>query len=203
MANRSRRSSPSPARSSTLSSDRSDHRDARQTVLHTGLLLGFAIILLVALSACSFRPLYGQSGNSQQVSQSLSQIAVSAPGSKLGRQVEFKLLDLFSVSGNNPQNPIYQLTLQPKVTESNVAVRQDADVTRKNLLLRTYFDLKNVETGKTVFSSRSQARASYNRLGSEYANLVAAQDAQDRAAAVVADDIKLQLAVFFNGQKTP
>lgn len=166
-------------------------------------MAGAIAVATTGLTGCGFQPLYAQPENGAGIAAALAQIDVVSSGGDIGRDVKFSVLDVLTESGNAPANPAYRLLLEPRASETNVAVQQDADVTRKNLLLRTRFRLVDLATGNEVLRSRSVARASYNRVESEFANLTAAQDARRRSAEVVAEDIARQLAVFFTSRAEP
>jgi LPS-assembly lipoprotein len=153
------------------------------------------------LGGCGFRPLYGDHGAaSGSVANQLADIDVISPETEVGRALKYNLLDSMGVNGNAPVSPLYRLTLSPSSYTQDVAVQQDATVTRANFVLVVPFALVSTETNKTVFRSTARARSSYNRVESEFANLSASQDAAKRVAETVADDIKLQVSVFFDRQ---
>ena len=89
------------------------------------------------------------------------------------------------------------VTLSPSTYEEDVAIQQDASVTRKNIVLLVGFKLRRYGEDKPLLSSIARSRTSYNRVDSEFANIVASQDGLQRSAKMVADDIKLQLGVYF------
>jgi LPS-assembly lipoprotein len=157
---------------------------------------------VLPLAACGFHPLYGDQGVSAgtTVVAGLSNIEVSAPDNSAGRAVKFDLLDAISPDGNQPVSPAYRLKLYPKSYSRNVAVQTDASVTRANFVLVVSYRLYAVDTGKLVHYGTSRSRSSYNRVDSEFANIAAADDAEKRTAAAVADDIKLQLSIYFDRQ---
>lgn len=195
MGKPSARSSWFPARSSTSWSE------ILRTPLHLALLLVLAAALM-PLGGCGFRPLYGDhgaAGGSGVVSQ-LSDIEVIAPETTIGRSLKYDLLDSMGVNGNAPVSPLYRLTLRPSSYTQDVAVQTDATVTRANYVLVVPFALVSTATNKTIFHSTARSRSSYNRVESEFANLSAAQDAAKRVAEAVADDIKLQISVYFDRQ---
>lgn len=193
MGKPSARSSWSLARSSTSWSE----------VLHRPLQL-FALLLLAGamlpLGACGFRPLYGDNGTTASTVNRLADVDVIAPETVLGRSLKYSLLDSLSSDGNSPTSATYKLTLSPSSYRQDVAIQQDAAVTRANFVLVVPFILTSVADGKTVFKSTARARSSYNRVDSEFANLSAAQDAEKRTAETVAKDIKQQISVFFDRQ---
>lgn len=172
-------------------------------VLHRPLQL-FALLLLAGamlpLGACGFRPLYGDNGTTASTVNRLADVDVIAPETVLGRSLKYSLLDSLSSDGNSPTSATYKLTLNPSSYRQDVAIQQDAAVTRANFVLVVPFILTSVADGKTVFKSTARARSSYNRVDSEFANLSAAQDAEKRTAETVAKDIKQQISVFFDRQ---
>jgi len=162
------------------------------------LKLVLALALVLPLAACGFRPLYGDNGATTSAAVSLATITVEAPETSIGRRLKYDVLDNFNNGGEQPLSPAYRLSLLPTSYSQNVAVQQDASVTRKNFVLVVPYVLISNETGKVVFRSTSRARSSYNRVDSEFANLSAAADAEKRTAETVADDIKTQVSVYFD-----
>ena len=166
-------------------------------------LLRTAFVLLIVASAlplggCGFRPLYGDRGTESTVNK-LADVDVSAPENEIGRLLKYGLLDRITETGYAPANATYKVVLSPTAYTEDVAVQQNAAVTRANFVLVVPFTLVGAD-GKTLFRSVARSRSSYNRVESEFANLTAAKDAHKRTAEAVADDIKLQLSVFFDRQ---
>lgn len=191
MGKRSARSSWFRARSSTLWSE-------RMHFLRTGFLL-LIVASALPLGGCGFRPLYGDRGAESTVNK-LADVDVSAPENDIGRLLKFSLLDRMTDTGYAPASAAYKLVLSPSAYTEDVAVQQNAAVTRANFVLVVPFTLVGATDGKTLFRSVARSRSSYNRVESEFANLTAAKDAQKRTSEAVADDIKLQLSVFFDRQ---
>lgn len=192
MENPSEKSSSCRARSSTSWSDR----------LGLGaqwLVLAFLLLTAPMIASCGFTPLYAER-DSASITADLSGLDVRAPDTKLGRELKFNLLDLLSSSGNPPSNPVYVVELAPTVYDEDLAIERDAEVTRRNLVMVVPFRLVDAATQKVVMRSTARSRSSYNRVDSEFANIVAAQDAESRIARAIADDIKLQLSIHFDRQ---
>lgn len=186
MEKRSARSLSFQARSST------SWRNARRAAAAL-LMLSFAL----PLGACGFTPLYAERNDGAVVAD-LAMLDVRAPDDRLGRALKYDLLDLLSNSGNPPASPTYLVELAPIVYNEDLAIEPDAEVTRKNLVMVVPFRLVDVSTKKTVLRSTARSRSSYNRVPSEFANIVAAQNAEDRIAKALAADIKLQLSIYFD-----
>lgn len=156
-----------------------------------------ALMIAAPLGACGFSPLYAERNN-YAVTNELAQLDVSAPDDELGREIKYSLLDVLSNSGNPPPNAPYLLEIAPILYSEDVAIERDADVTRKNLALLVPFRLVKADTKETLLRSTSRSRSSYNRVQSEYANIVAERDTRERVAKAAANDIKLQLSIYFD-----
>ena len=91
----------------------------------------------------------------------------------------------------------YSLTLISGLSIRDVAVQQDTSVTRKNLVISSTYLLQELASGEVLFESKATAIAAYNRVGSEFANIIAERDARERASTQVAEQIRTEIAVFF------
>tara|TARA_R110000824_G_scaffold118960_14_gene271916 strand:+ start:35852 stop:36394 length:543 start_codon:yes stop_codon:yes gene_type:complete len=166
------------------------------------LTRSFAFLVLIAsglaLSGCGFHPMYGSGSVGTSTINDLASITVNTPGTRVGRALKFDLLDTMNGRGEQPTSPAYVLQLNPTNYSQDLAIQQDASVTRSNYVLVVPFTLTSIETGKIVYRATSRGRSSYNKVESEFANLSAAEDAAERTAKSVAADIKTQLSVFFD-----
>jgi len=70
-------------------------------------------------------------------------------------------------------------------------------VTRFNLLLDADYTLYRLNDRKPLLKGRLRSVSSYNVVVSEYANLAAEQDAENRAARQLALDLVDRLASYF------
>jgi LPS-assembly lipoprotein len=175
-------------------------------MLRSGVIpLALCLILAMPLAGCGFTPLYGTgSANGQGVgtaASDLADITVSAPDSMTGRALKFDLLDQMNNGGNQPVSPLYILSIRPNNYSQNLAIQQNATVTRANFVLVVPFTLTSIATGKVIYHATARARSSYDRVESEFANLNAMNYAMEQTSKSVADDITLQLSVYFKTQK--
>ncbi|NIJ43306.1 LPS-assembly lipoprotein [Parvibaculum indicum] len=160
------------------------------------LLLGLA----PGLAACGFSPLYATRDG--DLGASLANVAVEAPDTRLGRDLKYTLIDNLRAAGTPAATPEYVVKLSPRTYEEDVAIQQDASVTRKNIVLLVSFTLARLDEDKPLYRSIARSRTSYNRVDSEFANIVASEDGLQRSTEMVAEDIKLQLGIYFDGHKT-
>lgn len=151
------------------------------------------------ISACGFQPLYGTRANAPGIVTELAAISVGAPSDPLNRTLRLLLEDQLRADGSVPV--LYQVTLSTRLSVRDVAIQQDTDVTRKNLVLTSKYRLLDIESGEELFNSQAIAIAAYNRVGSEFANIIAERDARERAASQAAVEIRAALAIFFQRRK--
>lgn len=173
----------------------------------TGLL---AIVGLAGLTAGCFQPMYGDrtvasavAPNLKERMQSVEVADIPTPsGSRLGRiSVHLRnslIFDMTGGSGGLP--PAYRLKVQLVATQQQVIV----DITSgrpdiQNYGLDAYYTLTEIATGQPVVSSQTFARVSYNIPGQQqrFAGDRGLYDAENRAAKVIAENIRNRLASYF------
>lgn len=150
------------------------------------------------MGACGFTPLYATPDQSDSVVSELAAISVQAPNDRVNRVLRIALED--KLRATSLAAPQYRVLLETRLSEANVAVQQDREVTRKNLRLRTSFALHDIETDELLFEAKSFGIVTFNRVASEFANIIAERDAEERVANQVAEDIHSKLAVYFERQ---
>jgi LPS-assembly lipoprotein len=64
--------------------------------------------------------------------------------------------------------------------------------------LQASFRLIDPKTKQVVFQGTSNARAPFERFESVYSNVRAREDAENRAARIIADDLKTRLAAYLS-----
>jgi LPS-assembly lipoprotein len=157
------------------------------------LLAGLGAVL----GACNFRPLYlVQSTTAAPVQAELAAIEIQGLAGRLGFLVRNALLDeLNPATAAVP--PRYTLFVQLYSRADALGIQLDNTVTRYNLLLSAAFQLRSKERNDLLYASQVQRVASFNVSREPYADLIASQEAERRAAQEVATDIRTLLAVQF------
>ncbi len=166
-------------------------------------------LALAGLTAGCFQPLYGSSSpnaGAPGIADKLSAVEVlpiNAPnGSRTARiGVEVRNDLISNLTGGGPAAATaYQLTITVSASTRQVIV--DINSARpeiQNYGLNASYSLKEVGTGKVLFNSQTFARVSYNIPGQEqrFAGDRGLRDAENRAAKVIADQIRDRLASYF------
>jgi LPS-assembly lipoprotein len=157
------------------------------------VLLGLA----AGLGACNFRPLYlAQGADDVPVQTELAAIEIRGLDGRLGYLLRDALLDeLNPATADMPSR--YVLYVRLRSSARALGIQLDSTITRYNLALTATFQLREKAADEVLVASTVRRVASYNVSREPYADLIAAQDAERRAAQEVAADIRTLLAVQF------
>lgn len=150
---------------------------------------------MLAVGGCGFHPLYGKQANPDVV-PSLADIKIDVIQDRVGQQLRNLLFSRLNPEGE-PTQPKYILEAKHRESQTSLAIQETQVATRASLNISVTYHLRDLATGKVLFTSYSHASASYDLLQSEYANLAAAQDAERRSLQVVADDMTRRLSFYF------
>ena len=180
-----------------------DESDAARRWVRNGVALGLAWLL-----AGCFQPLYGERAGTgdSPVRVALSSVDVKqipAPNGTPEARIAVELRNnlLFDIRGGHSPAPLaYSLAIRISSTRLSVIV----DVTSGRPDIENYgidatYTLTDIATNKSVVTGQAFARVSYDIPGSEqrFARVRALRDAENRAAGVIAEQIKSRLASYF------
>lgn len=150
-----------------------------------GITRRFALVGVLALSACGFTPVYGPGGIGEAWQNA---VIVQAPNDVIGFRLAGRLTDVLG----DPRNARYRLGVSPQVAPVPATITVDGDITRFNLTGNAAWVLQDA-TGAQVADGLVQTFTSYSATGSTVATQTAEADAQNRLAVALADLIVQQL----------
>jgi LPS-assembly lipoprotein len=166
------------------------------------------IACLGGLAAGCFQPLYGEHSltNSPAIGPALAgvdvaQIAAPSGSSEARVAVEVRNQLLFDLTGGAaPPPPTHRLAVRMSTTRLSVIV----DITSgrpdvEDYGLNVYYTLTEIKTGKPTVTGTTFARVSYDIPGQaqRFARARGLRDAENRAAKLIADNVKARLASYF------
>ena len=167
-----------------------------------------AVLALAGLNAACFQPLYATRSvnGGVPIGAALSQVQVEriaapngTPESRLALEIE-NALDFELHGGSGLNSPTHKLNVRMTTNRSSIITdvatgRVEAEITG----IDSSFTLIELATGKTVMNGRTFARVSSDYPGQQqrFARARARLDAEDRAAKVIAENIRTRLASFF------
>lgn len=150
----------------------------------------------LALAGCGFRPLYGETPAGTAAAAELGAIEVGVIADRPGQQLRSYLLERLNPTGR-PAEPHYRLVVNVAESREAYAVLADDTVSRYNLNVTASFLLLDAATQDVLLERASRATASYNVLDDQYATLSSEHIARERALESISDDIRTQLALYF------
>jgi LPS-assembly lipoprotein len=152
-------------------------------------------VAAAALAACTVQPVYapqyalGTTGKSA----SLTKVAIDPVYDRVAQVVRNKLM--FGLNGGpTVSDPVYRLRLVTSETEVPLGVSNIEAAPSYSITVAVTYELSKVGSSQILLRSTSRGSASYDRVNSAFANTRAKIDAENRAADVVADDIRLRIA---------
>lgn len=155
-----------------------------------------AAVLAILLSACGWTPLYAPTPYGLQTSAELGQITIPAPRNRLEQRIRNNLISMMS-PGGLPAYPAYRLEILPIVTTNQVLIQRDTDARRIQYRLNVRYRLFDVARDELLTKGTSFSVVSYNRVVSEFANVRAKLNAQEKTTRAVSEDIRTRLASYF------
>jgi LPS-assembly lipoprotein len=187
---------------------------ARVIKSRRSLVRGLSLVLALApmLAACGnsgFRPLYGATPSGAGLQERLAQLDVAAIPGRVGQRIRNELV--FQSSGGGELLPPTH-RLEVSITESvlTTLVTPLGDSAGQIYALQANFKLVDIKTKQVVLQGTSHGRAAFERFTNTstvpgqsgqwtYSNVRARDDAENRAARVVADDLKTRVAIYLSG----
>jgi LPS-assembly lipoprotein len=166
------------------------------------------VCALAATTAGCFQPLYGDQSitGGSAVSNALNAVDVLQIDAPTGTDdariaVEVRNDLLFGLQGGSGGgSPTHSLKI--RLTASHYPLIQDYQTARASSELyglNATYQLTDLRTGKVVINDTTSARVSYDIPGEQqrYARARGLRDAENRAAQVIADNVRTRIASFF------
>ena len=127
----------------------------------------------------------------------MAQVDVAPIPGRVGQRIRNELI-FQSTGGGDALPPSHRLEVA--ITESVTvdAGQVDGDVARARSMPAGHLQADLVKDKQVVFPGGSQGRAGFERFQSIYSNVRAREDAENRAARTVAEEIKRRLASYLS-----
>lgn len=155
----------------------------------------FALVGLLALSACGYQPLYATNDDGSSVSQKLAEVNVSQQSTRVGQLVRNEIVRSTRPVGTEAPDRYY-LKLQAKGDAETLIDTENTVRRRLAYNLTTRFQLVDASTQNVIFSGRAFSRVPYDRLDASFANVQARVNAEEQAAKQVGQEVRTRLAAF-------
>lgn len=168
-------------------------------------------VFLSLVSGCGFEPLYVEKKSSSDwyynsefdtgIKDEMASVKVELIQDRIGQLIRNDLLDKLTPKGE-AKNPKYILSVT-KIDKKEIdqALRNDITATRKKVIYKVFYVLKNTEH-KTLINGNSVAYLGYDILRDPYSTTFAQKKNEKNAARIIANDISLRLGAYFHSLQT-
>jgi LPS-assembly lipoprotein len=159
-----------------------------------------AVIMAATLAGCGssgFQPLYGPGLTGESVRGKLAGVDFAPIPGRVGQRIRNELVfDRSAVGEAAPSTKRVEI----KLTESLITTLADAkgDSAGQTYQVEAVYRIVDVASKKVETEGRSVARANFERFESIYSNVRGREDAENRAARIIASDVKTRVAVHLS-----
>lgn len=155
----------------------------------------------LALGGCDLHPLYGNRDKAgDAVFNDFARTKIDTIADRQGQLLRNALLDRLNYSGE-PERPTFELKIALSEHQTNILVRSDEIATAANLTSIADYELIDIASKRVLTSGRSTSINRFDILRSPYSTVVSTQDARQRAAQQIAEDIRTRLGIYFNSAR--
>jgi LPS-assembly lipoprotein len=155
---------------------------------------GAVSVSLAALTGCGWTPLYADRAAGPADAE-LAAIKVAPIPERIGQILALRLRQWLNPAGE-PSASRYLLRTLLQTTRLDFGILPLGLGTRARFDVAADFTLIDIATGATLFTTSSHSAESFDIVANYYANVVAEEDARERAIEEIRRDIVTQLTVF-------
>jgi LPS-assembly lipoprotein len=163
-----------------------------------GVCLAASLAALVGCGDAGFRPLYAPNANGATASERLKEVDFAIIPGRVGQRIRNDLIFESTGGGGKGSAPLYRFEVVLKETVTSTFVDIQGKVAGAVYSVEAAFRLIDAKEKKVVFQGTSHARAPFERFDAIYSNVRGREDAENRAARTIADDLKTRLSAYLS-----
>ena len=180
------------------------HRSGKASTCTRTVLAVLGALSLAALSGCSdgsgFRPLYGSSElGGAGANEKLAALDIAPIPGRVGQRIRNELI-FQATGGGQPLPPEYRLDIAINESVSSTLVQTDGNATAQVYNLDASFKLVRISDKQVLAEGKSYARAGFQRVTSIFANVRAREEAENRAAKTIGEELRTRLMAHLSRQ---
>jgi LPS-assembly lipoprotein len=161
------------------------------------LFSALSVAVLCALGACSdgsgFHPLYGTAAlGGAGTQEKLAAVDVAPIPGRVGQRIRNELI-FQSTGGGLPLPPQYRLDIAIRESVVSTLVSVNGNAGGQIYSIEASYNLVRLSDKSVVAHGKSYGRAQFDRVTSIFANVEARQDAENRAAQSVGEELRTRL----------
>lgn len=164
----------------------------------SGLAAALCFASVALLAGCSdgstgFRPLYATTAyGGAGASEKLAAIDIAPIPGRVGQRIRNELI-FQATGGGTPPPPEYRLEIAIRESVTATLVKIDGNASGQVYNLDAAYKLVRISDKSVVAEGKSYGRAGFERVTSIFANVRAREDAENRAATTVGEELRTRL----------
>jgi LPS-assembly lipoprotein len=164
-----------------------------------GVCLAASLAALAGCGDAGFRPLYAPTVSGATASERLKEVDFALIPGRVGQRIRNDLIfESTGGGGGKTSAPQYRFEVVVRETVTSTFVDIKGQVSGAVYSVEAAFRLIDAKQKKVVFQGTSHARAPFERFDSIYSNVRAREDAENRAARTIAEDLKTRLSAYLS-----
>lgn len=168
--------------------------------LAMGLALGAAVLASGCSGGSGFQPLYGTASlGGAAANERLAALDIAPIPGRVGQRIRNELI-FESTGGGEAAPPQYRLEVAIRESVTSTLVKIDGNAGGQVYNLDASFRLIRIADKSVVAQGKSYGRAGFERVTSIFANVRAREDAENRAAKTVAEEMRTRLMAYLSTQ---
>jgi LPS-assembly lipoprotein len=162
-----------------------------------GRLVLCAAAVLAALAGCAdgtgFQPLYAsKSADGTPINDKLAALDIAPIPGRVGQRIRNELI-YQSTGGGTPLPSEYRVEIAIKESVTATLVKIDGNASGQVYNLDAAYRVIRISDKAVIATGQSYGRASFERMTSVFANVRARENAEDRAAKTVGEELRTRL----------
>ena len=159
-----------------------------------GPAAGLALLAAFYLSGCTVQPVYGSRPDGGSVGQALRAVQIDSVDSRVAQEVRNKLVFYMTGGAGEVSDPQYRLKLRVASSQTALGISRTGSAPVYSVTVTASYALTRIGSEDILVRETARGTASSDRSNQNYANIRAKLDAENRAAAAAADEIRIRLA---------
>lgn len=169
-------------------------------------LRGFYLCLAIAVASVSlagcFRPMYADpqlvGGHGPNLRDAMRDVEVAPIEGRIGQELRNNIIFELGGGAGNPSGAPYRLDMRVATNSYSVIIDPSSGLGQaETVSLDVTYKLKDVANDRVVMTDKAISRVTIDRTAQRYARVRAVRDAENRAATIVAEQIRSRIASFF------
>jgi LPS-assembly lipoprotein len=157
--------------------------------------------ITLALAGC-FQPMYADrsvtGGTGPNLRDAMRDVEVVAVDGRLGQEIRNDIIFELTGGSGNPSGAPYKLNMTISNSSFNAIIDANSGLAQtETVALDVNYRLKDVANDKVVLTDKAIARVTIDRTAQRYARVRAVRDAENKAAKIVAEQMRARVASFF------